>query len=420
MRRLAKTRWAVVLLATACTVAALSLEPGRAVADDPKPVAAKGVPRLVDLGAAKCIPCKLMAPILDKLKKDFASKLEVEFIDVWVKQNAPFARKYGIRVIPTQIFLDAAGKELWRHEGYISRYGILDKWRELGYPFATKALAPTLSRMKPAQPVRGAEGQVCFMCDGAIDAKAAVVVEADGTAVKVCGPHHYFVMHSCYTGKKGLEANVSMTGWSTGRAVRASDAVYLYGVEAKTGRPTVKAFASRDTALKQQKASGGNLLGWDALKRKELAARCGFCDRAVYPADAAVVKAGKVRTWGCCSHCAMGVAARLGKDIEVRQRDRLTGQAIVVKTLMGYVASVEPKTAVAWFGMKKKPDGKFGSAGCFHQGFFASEANLKKWLTKNPAAVGRMIRIDRVLADKMKLTPKQIAAACKLSSCSGG
>jgi len=90
----------------------------------------KKLPRLVDLGADKCIPCKMMAPILEELKKDYAGTLNVEFIDVW--KNPEAGREYGIRLIPTQIFYDASGKELFRHEGFFSKEDILAKWRELG------------------------------------------------------------------------------------------------------------------------------------------------------------------------------------------------------------------------------------------------------------------------------------------------
>lgn len=103
-----------------------------AKADSLKPKPVK-LPRLVDLGAGKCIPCKMMAPILDEMKKDFAGKLEVVFIDVW--QNADEGSKYKIRVIPTQIFYSPEGKELFRHEGFYSREDILKKWKELGYDF---------------------------------------------------------------------------------------------------------------------------------------------------------------------------------------------------------------------------------------------------------------------------------------------
>ena len=90
----------------------------------------RSLPRLVDLGATKCIPCKMMVSVLDDLKKTYAGKLEVEFIDVWENPNA--GKQYKINLIPTQIFHDAGGKELFRHEGFFSKEDILAKWKELG------------------------------------------------------------------------------------------------------------------------------------------------------------------------------------------------------------------------------------------------------------------------------------------------
>jgi len=88
------------------------------------------LPRLVDLGAGKCIPCKMMAPILEELKKEYAGRLQVVFIDVW--ENPDAGRQYGINLIPTQIFFDASGKELFRHEGFFAKEDILEKWKEFG------------------------------------------------------------------------------------------------------------------------------------------------------------------------------------------------------------------------------------------------------------------------------------------------
>ncbi len=90
----------------------------------------KALPRLVDLGADKCIPCKMMAPILEELKSEYEGTLIIEFIDVW--KNPDEAPKYGIKLIPTQIFFDASGKEHFRHEGFMSKEDILAKWNELG------------------------------------------------------------------------------------------------------------------------------------------------------------------------------------------------------------------------------------------------------------------------------------------------
>ncbi len=100
-------------------------------------VAAAKLPRLLDLGAGKCIPCKMMAPILEELKKEYAGRMKVEFIDVW--QNPDAGRQYGIEMIPTQIFFDASSKELFRHVGFLGREDILAKWKELGVDLAGKS-----------------------------------------------------------------------------------------------------------------------------------------------------------------------------------------------------------------------------------------------------------------------------------------
>lgn len=88
------------------------------------------LPRLIDLGADKCIPCKMMKPILEELEKEYSDQFEVVFIDVW--QNEAAGKAYRVNIIPTQIFIDASGKELFRHEGFFSKEDILAKWNELG------------------------------------------------------------------------------------------------------------------------------------------------------------------------------------------------------------------------------------------------------------------------------------------------
>jgi thioredoxin 1 len=97
------------------------------------------LPRLVDLGADKCIPCKMMAPILKELKQEYDGRMEVQFIDVWKTPDA--GKAYHINLIPTQIFFDAVGKELFRHEGFFSKADILAKWKQLGIDLKTKPAA---------------------------------------------------------------------------------------------------------------------------------------------------------------------------------------------------------------------------------------------------------------------------------------
>ena len=381
----------------------------------------KALPRLVDLGAGKCIPCKMMRPILEELKVSCSETFRTEFIDVW--ENPEAGQQYGINLIPTQIFYGADGKELFRHEGFFAKEDILGKWKEFGVvPAAAGAAvaAPAFSRWQTAQPDTRAKDAVCYMCDRDVNPKTQVLVKSAKGDVKMCSPHCCFIMYSCLTGNTtGFEGKVTVTDFVTGAAVPLASAVFLAVADEKSGRPTVKAFAERGAAEVAQKASGGSVLPYETLMAQELSNRCGFCDRAVYPADAAeVLVADGTRTWGCCSHCALGVAARTGRDIEVRERDRLTGEPVVVKTLNGGVAALVPSTAVAWFGQKTKPDGTHVSAGCFHQGFFTTSENLKKWVEAHPLETGEQITIAKALADKMKLTPQQIGKTCKIGECS--
>ena len=102
-------------LALAC-FAALLTSSLRAADDKPT------LPRLVDLGAGKCIPCKQMKPILTELTRDYDGQFDVVFIDVW--ENREEGERYGIRLIPTQIFYGADGKELFRHEGFFAKKDI--------------------------------------------------------------------------------------------------------------------------------------------------------------------------------------------------------------------------------------------------------------------------------------------------------
>jgi thioredoxin 1 len=99
--------------------------------------AAVALPRLVDLGADNCIPCKAMMPVLDGLRREYAGRLRVDFIDV--NKSPDQAEPFRIYAIPTQIFIDPAGRELTRHLGFISKEDILDTWRQLGYHFTPAA-----------------------------------------------------------------------------------------------------------------------------------------------------------------------------------------------------------------------------------------------------------------------------------------
>ena len=92
--------------------------------------AEKPLPQLIDFGAGKCATCKMMNGILEELSTEYKDRLLIQFVDVWEDEAA--AETHSIRMIPTQIFLDAKGNELFRHEGFISKEDILTKWAEQG------------------------------------------------------------------------------------------------------------------------------------------------------------------------------------------------------------------------------------------------------------------------------------------------
>lgn len=100
-----------------------------AATEKPKPTAKK-LPKMIELGADKCVPCKMMAPIIEDLRKEYKGKLEIVFIDVWKDSSA--AEEYGIQSIPTQIFLDENGKEFFRHVGFFSKENILKTFADHG------------------------------------------------------------------------------------------------------------------------------------------------------------------------------------------------------------------------------------------------------------------------------------------------
>ena len=89
-----------------------------------------GMVTMVDLGATECIPCKMMAPVIEELKTEYQGRAAVVFIDVW--KNPAAGRQFGLRTIPTQIFYDATGSERGRHEGFLDKKSIINKFNDLG------------------------------------------------------------------------------------------------------------------------------------------------------------------------------------------------------------------------------------------------------------------------------------------------
>ena len=103
---------------------------GNVQADEFKNLPVKGMVTLIDLGAKKCTPCKMMAPILEKMEKVYKGKAAVVFIDVW--EHREQAQRFRIRAIPTQIFYDKNGKEVYRHVGFLAEKDIVARLEKMG------------------------------------------------------------------------------------------------------------------------------------------------------------------------------------------------------------------------------------------------------------------------------------------------
>jgi thioredoxin 1 len=113
----------VILTSFSLTAAAESLEPLPEV-----PV--KGMVTMLDLGATQCIPCKMMAPIMEKMGRVYKGKAAIVFIDVWEHHDQ--VQWFGIRAIPTQIFFNEKGEEVFRHVGFMSEKEIVKQLNSMG------------------------------------------------------------------------------------------------------------------------------------------------------------------------------------------------------------------------------------------------------------------------------------------------
>ncbi|MFA4949084.1 MAG: thioredoxin family protein [Candidatus Krumholzibacteriia bacterium] len=126
---------AAVLTIALISGIACSQEGKKAPAEKDKPAGKKdGVPLVtfVEIGSVKCIPCKKMQPIMKEIEKEYVGKVKVVFYDVWTDEGKPYGKRYGIRVIPTQVFLDKDGKEYFRHEGYFPKDELVKVLKQKG------------------------------------------------------------------------------------------------------------------------------------------------------------------------------------------------------------------------------------------------------------------------------------------------
>jgi len=75
----------------------------------------------IELGSVGCIPCDKMQPIMKEIEEEYKGQVKVVFHDVKTAEGQPYIKEFGIRAIPTQVFLDKDGNEYFRHLGFFAK-----------------------------------------------------------------------------------------------------------------------------------------------------------------------------------------------------------------------------------------------------------------------------------------------------------
>lgn len=122
--------WIVLLgglLVGLVTAAGVGADEKKTTAADQKPLVT-----FVELGSVRCIPCKMMQPVMQAIETEYAGQVRVVFHDVWTDAGKPYATQYKIRIIPTQVFLDRDGKEYFRHEGFFPKEEVVKVLKQKG------------------------------------------------------------------------------------------------------------------------------------------------------------------------------------------------------------------------------------------------------------------------------------------------
>jgi len=101
----------------------------------------KELPKMWDFGSTTCLPCKTMKEVLDPMMADYEGKVDIRIINVY--EETELTKQFRIVTIPTQVFIDADGKELFRHIGVYPRDSIETCFRKFSFPVVPSTAPPT-------------------------------------------------------------------------------------------------------------------------------------------------------------------------------------------------------------------------------------------------------------------------------------
>ena len=124
----------LILLAVFCSVIATGFLANASASEEPKDdldeLPVKGMVTMIDLGKKTCTQCKMMAPILERLEKEYRGKAAIVFINLLDYPEQQY--KYKLKALPTQIFFDPAGEEVYRHVGFMGEEDIVAQLNKMG------------------------------------------------------------------------------------------------------------------------------------------------------------------------------------------------------------------------------------------------------------------------------------------------
>ena len=117
----------VLLMISICTTGVSASEKPK---DDLDELPVKGMVTMIDLGRKTCTQCKMMAPILERLEKEYRGKAAIVFINLVDYPEQQY--KYKLKALPTQIFFDPEGEEVYRHVGFMGEEDIVAQLNKMG------------------------------------------------------------------------------------------------------------------------------------------------------------------------------------------------------------------------------------------------------------------------------------------------
>jgi len=104
------------------------------------------LPMLLDFTRDNCLPCEIMRPWIEKLGKKHSGRVAIAEINIDRPENAELGRAFSVRSIPTQIYVDARGREVARHVG-LARLAQMERTLERkGFLAGARSPAPVRGR----------------------------------------------------------------------------------------------------------------------------------------------------------------------------------------------------------------------------------------------------------------------------------